>query len=57
LSSKWRVEDVDKHDQLDRPDEGNADTYEPPAIEKAMTPEDLEREVHYAGDRSIILCL
>ncbi len=26
-----------------------ANTYEAPAIESVMTPESLEREVHYAG--------
>jgi hypothetical protein len=24
--------------------------YTPPAIERVLSPEDLEREVHYAGD-------
>lgn len=27
-----------------------APTYEPPRVERVMDGEDLEREVHYAGD-------
>jgi hypothetical protein len=29
--------------------------YEAPAIEETITPEELQREVHYAGDGSTIL--
>ena len=28
-------------------------SYEPPRIERVLSPEDLEREVHYAGSASI----
>ena len=31
----------------------NRSDYEPPAIEKEMTAEDVEREVHYAGTISL----
>jgi len=29
--------------------------YEAPAIEEAITPEEMEREVHYAGDGTTIV--
>jgi hypothetical protein len=29
--------------------------YEAPAIEDTITPEEMEREVHYAGDGSTVL--
>jgi hypothetical protein len=30
--------------------EPRPDLYEPPAIERVMSPEDLAREIHYAGN-------
>jgi hypothetical protein len=33
----------------DRPSEHHSGGYEPPRIEKVLTPQDLEREVQYAG--------
>ena len=31
----------------------SADSYEPPCIERILTPEELAREVQYAGDTAI----
>jgi hypothetical protein len=30
-------------------------SYEPPRIERVLSPEDLEREVHYAGGPSFVV--
>lgn len=32
----------------------NAPVYEAPAIEQTITSEEMEREVHYAGDGTVI---
>lgn len=34
----------------DRRMESSSAEYEPPAVEQVLTPEELERQVHYAGE-------
>jgi hypothetical protein len=37
-------------------DQEQESQYEPPGIEAVMTPEELEREVLYSGNGSVIIC-
>lgn len=36
-------------------DAATAPAYEAPSIEEIVTPEEMEREVHYAGDGTVII--
>jgi hypothetical protein len=38
----------------EKPDAASTPAYEAPVIEETITPEEMEREVHYAGDGSTV---
>ena len=45
----------DEHTKpTEKVDSANAPAYEAPAIEETITSEEMEREVHYAGDGTAI---